>query len=67
MQERYLGWEKVSCLEVSSVQECPHRERGSTVVHTVCIYHSVIVQQYYMHKNVLLYLFKDKCRDLKTL
>ena len=28
MQEWYLGWEKVS--EVSSVQECPHRERGST-------------------------------------
>ena len=27
MQEGYLGWEKVSCLEVSSVQECPHRER----------------------------------------
>ena len=35
MQEWYLGWEKVSCLE-----RCPHfrsvlieRERGSTVVH----------------------------------
>ena len=27
MQEWYLGWEKVSCLEVSSGQECPHRER----------------------------------------
>ena len=26
MQEWYLGWEKVSCLE-----RCPHRERGSTV------------------------------------
>ena len=29
MQEWYLGWEKVSCLE-----RCPHRERGSTV-HTL--------------------------------
>ena len=25
MQEWYLGWEKVSCLEVSSVQGCPYR------------------------------------------
>ena len=32
MQEWYLGWEKVSCLEsVSSVQECPHREREREV------------------------------------
>ena len=27
MQEWYLGWEKVSWEKVSSVQECPHRER----------------------------------------
>ena len=40
MQEWYLGWEKVS-----SVQVCPHRERGS-IYHTdmdsmyicVCVY-----------------------------
>ena len=31
MQEWYLGWEKVLFREVSSVQECPHRERGFTV------------------------------------
>ena len=35
MQEWYLGWEKVS-----SVQECPHKERGSTclyVYYLVCV------------------------------
>ena len=32
MQEWYLGWEKVVLVrEVSSVRECPHRERGSTL------------------------------------
>ena len=36
MQEWYLVWEGVLFREVSSVQECPHRERGSTVL--LCIY-----------------------------
>ena len=35
MQEWYLGWEKVSCLEVSSVQECPHRERERERFHCI--------------------------------
>ena len=35
MQEWYLGWGKGVFREVSSVQECPHRERGST---SLCIY-----------------------------
>ena len=34
MQEWYLVWEKVSCFrEVSSVQECPHREREEVPVY----------------------------------
>ena len=38
MQEWYLGWEKVSYLERCPyiVQECPHRESGSTAQSIMC-------------------------------